>query len=514
MRSRAASVPLIALAGVLAGLVAELVLPADASALVLCTKQRNGRSKSFFRTNDKCPKSFQLYSVPGDFLCWDRRDTGVRGVCDLAGADKEDLNGDGECDADDCKASPCWDLNGNQQADVETEDFNADGEVDLEDCRTFLDVATTPGATPDRLATLRITRDSNLIFQQGGPDGSTLLIDAGRPWPTADTAEALLADPMDCGALQFARIIDAAGNLTCAPITDAEIPDTITVNAATALKNDPMDCGAGLFATSIGSQADLGCLAITDADVPDTITVQRATALATDPAACAAGSFVTDVADTGTLTCTPIGDITATKADALSVDPTACPAGEFVRDIADTGTLDCDPLPIVPPTLPISEDPPVPTTGEVAIDENGSPAGTPPQLVARAGSGASPDPLVLDPRRETTVVLNAPAAGQSAVAFRAFEDATILSISCIADMLDTGDTVGLTVRQLPPSGTDLDDVEAVSCTNASTDVVASDVDAPELAKGAWVTVRVDSVSATVDQVALSITYVAKQSIVP
>jgi len=552
MRSRTASVHLIA--GLLAGLVVELVLPTDASALVLCTKQKNGRSKSFFRTNDKCPRTFQLYSVPGDFLCWDRHDTGVRGVCDLTGPNKEDLNGDGECDADDCKASACWDLNGNQQADVDTEDFNGDGTVDLEDCRTFLDVATGSGATADHLAILRITRDSNLIFQQGGPDGSTLLVDVGRPWPVATTAEALLADPMDCGALQFARTIDAAGNLTCAPISDADIPDTITVNAANALKNDPMDCSAsqfartidaagnltcapitdadipdtitataltndpmdcaaGLFATSIGTQADLGCTAITDADVPDTITVQRANALATDPAACAAGSFVTDVADTGALTCTPIGDITAAKADALSVDPTACPAGEFVRDIADTGTLDCDPLPVVPPTVPVSEDPDVTTTGEVAVDENGTPAGTPPQLVARAGSGAGTAPLVLDPRRETTVVLNAPAVGQSTVAFRAFEDATILSISCIADMLETGDTVGLTVRQLPPGGTDLDDVETISCDNESTDVVAPDVDAPDLAKGAWVTVRVDSVSG-VDQVALSITWVPKQSIAP
>jgi hypothetical protein len=513
MRSRAASVFLVALAAVLAGLVVELVLPADASALVLCTKQKNGRSKSFFRTNDRCPRTFQLYSVPGDFLCWDRRDTGVRGVCDLTGPDTEDLNGDGECDADDCKASPCWDINGNQRPDVETEDFNGDGLVDLEDCRTHLEVATGAGSTRDRLATLRITRDTNLIFQQGGPDGSTLLVDVGRPWPTADTAGALRGDPMDCSALQFARTIDAAGNLTCAAITDAEIPDTITVNAANALKNDPMDCSTLQFARTIDAAGNLTCAAITDADVPDTITVQRANALATDPAACAPGSFVTDVADTGGLTCTAIGNITATKADALSVDPAACPAGEFVRDIADTGTLDCDPLPVVPPALPVSEDPTVATAGEVAVDENGSPAGTPPQLVARAGPGAGTDPLVLDPRHETTVVLDAPAVGQSTVAFRAFEDATILSISCIADMLDSGDTIGLTVRQLPPGETDLSDVEAMSCGNASTDVAAADIDAPDLAKGAWVTVQVDSVSG-VDQVALSITWVPKQSIAP
>ncbi len=558
MRARASSVPLIALAGLLTALVGQLVLPADASALVLCVKQKNARSKSFFRTNDKCPKGFRLYSVPGDFLCWDRKDTGVRGECDLTGPDKEDLNGDGECDADDCKASACWDLDGNQQPDVPTEDFNGDGEVDLEDCRTFLNIATAPGAEPARLATLRITRDPNQIFQQGGPDGSTLLIDVGRPWPTASVADALLLDPMDCGALQFARTIDAAGNLTCAPITDAEIPDTITVNAATALKSDPMDCGAGLFATSIGNTADLGCAAITDADVPDTITVARANALATDPTACAAGSFVTDVADTGllscnaitdadvpdtitvakanalatdptacdagsfvtdvadtgALTCTPIGDITAAKADALSVDPTECPAGEFVRDIADTGTLDCDPVPVLPTIVPVSEDPSVATPGEVAIDENGDPDGTPPQLIARAGSGAGTDPLVLDPRHETTVVFDGPVVGQSTVAFRTFEDATILSISCIADVLESGDTVGLTVRQLPPGGTDLGDVEVLSCNNSSTDVAAADVDAPELAKGAWITVRVDSVSTEVNQVALSITYVAKQSFAP
>jgi hypothetical protein len=266
--------------------------------------------------------------------------------------------------------------------------------------------------------------------------------------------------------------------------------------------------------TDVADTGTLGCTAITDADVPDTITVARANALATDPAACDAGSFVTDVADTGALTCAPIGDITAKKADALSVDPAACPAGEFVQDIADTGTLDCAAPPVPPLTLPVSEDPAVATAGDVAIDANGSPAGTPPQLVARAGSAASPDPLVLDPRHETTVVLDAPAVGQSTVAFRAFEDATILSLSCIADLLDTGDTVGLTVRQLAPGGSSLDDVETISCGNTSTDVVAADVDAPELAKGAWVTVAVDSVSASVNQVALSITYAPKQSVAP
>ena len=80
--------------------------------------------------------------------CWDLN---ANLSCDLA---TEDINGDGTCDALDCKgvagpagiAGPtgppgpggglnCWDLNGNGVADIATEDTNGDGSVDINDCR-------------------------------------------------------------------------------------------------------------------------------------------------------------------------------------------------------------------------------------------------------------------------------------------------------------------------------------------------------------------------------------------
>ena len=46
----------------------------------------------------------------------------------------------------------------------------------------------------------------------------------------ADTATALANNPSDCSANQFAQSIVASGNLTCAAIGDADVPDTITVS--------------------------------------------------------------------------------------------------------------------------------------------------------------------------------------------------------------------------------------------------------------------------------------------
>lgn len=46
----------------------------------------------------------------------------------------------------------------------------------------------------------------------------------------AATATALAADPADCGVNQFGTAIAASGDLTCAAIADADIPDTITAS--------------------------------------------------------------------------------------------------------------------------------------------------------------------------------------------------------------------------------------------------------------------------------------------
>jgi hypothetical protein len=81
----------------------------------------------------------------------------------------------------------------------------------------------------------------------------------------AATSTALAANPTDCGANVFATSIDAAGNLTCGAITDAAVPNTITVDAATtattagAFVSNPTDCAAGEFANAIAANGNLTC---------------------------------------------------------------------------------------------------------------------------------------------------------------------------------------------------------------------------------------------------------------
>ena len=95
----------------------------------------------------------------------------------------------------------------------------------------------------------------------------------------ASTATALASNPTDCAANQFANTISASGNLTCAAIADADVPNGITIDlatAATALNADPTDCAANQFANTIAASGNLTCAAIADADVPNSITIDNA----------------------------------------------------------------------------------------------------------------------------------------------------------------------------------------------------------------------------------------------
>lgn len=103
----------------------------------------------------------------------------------------------------------------------------------------------------------------------------------------ATTALALSADPTDCAVNLYAIAIGANGNLTCSALTDADIPNTITITlaaTATALAANPADCSANQFANAIAASGDLTCAqpaftnisgSVTDAQVPDTITVSN-----------------------------------------------------------------------------------------------------------------------------------------------------------------------------------------------------------------------------------------------
>ncbi len=99
-----------------------------------------------------------------------------------------------------------------------------------------------------------------------GSDG-TLTLTAAPVLPT-QTANYVYAGPTT----------GAAAAPTFRAIVDNDIPDNITISiaaTATALASNPTDCSANQFATTIAANGNLTCAAITDADVPDTIVVSN-----------------------------------------------------------------------------------------------------------------------------------------------------------------------------------------------------------------------------------------------
>ncbi len=83
----------------------------------------------------------------------------------------------------------------------------------------------------------------------------------GNVTGNADTATALAANPSDCGANAFATTIAANGNLTCASITDADVPNDITIDlaalASTVTVVDSTDATSfiGIYDSATGSLA-------------------------------------------------------------------------------------------------------------------------------------------------------------------------------------------------------------------------------------------------------------------
>lgn len=144
----------------------------------------------------------------------------------------------------------------------------------------------------------------------------------------ADDAVALASNPSDCSANQFANAIAASGNLTCASIADADVPDTITINTAGALTSNPTDCSAGQYATTIAANGNLTCAAVTASQVSNTPAGNIA---ATDVQA------ALNELDTEKLA--PSGN--AATATALASNPTDCSSNQFANAIAANGNLTC-----------------------------------------------------------------------------------------------------------------------------------------------------------------------------
>lgn len=98
----------------------------------------------------------------------------------------------------------------------------------------ILDLADDGSNESTALAEVATIGDTNSIFSE--PTANKLLITLSNDWPKADQADALAANPTDCSSNQFANAIAASGNLTCAAIADADVPDTITINNAGAVE--------------------------------------------------------------------------------------------------------------------------------------------------------------------------------------------------------------------------------------------------------------------------------------
>lgn len=219
------------------------------------------------------------------------------------------------------------------------------------------------------LGEIAVTGDTNSIFSE--PTADKLLIAVGNDWPKsdlADAATALAADPTDCGANQYATTIAASGNLTCAQVgfnqlsgtaTDAQIPDTITVNnataagTATALAANPTDCSLNQYATTIDAGGNLTCAQVafsqlsgtaSDAQIPNNITVDlatAATALAANGANCSAGSFPLGVDASGAVeSCSSSITGNAATATALAANGANCTAGSFPLGVDASGAVE------------------------------------------------------------------------------------------------------------------------------------------------------------------------------
>ena len=108
--------------------------------------------------------------------------------------------------------------------------------------------------------------DLNIADAAGVPiinvDNDTQVVTFAQPimgsvTGSAATATALTTNPLPCTATQFVTDIAATGTLTCAPLTDADIPNTLTLDTYQPLDTDltqvaDLDCANDLIMKQVG----------------------------------------------------------------------------------------------------------------------------------------------------------------------------------------------------------------------------------------------------------------------
>lgn len=240
---------------------------------------------------------------------------------------------------------------------------------------TSLQVAATDLGAADvnlNLSNSNGTFNTNLTL-----DGTiTAATFSGALSGNATTATALAADPSDCAANQFATAIAASGNLSCAALTDGDVPDALTISASSTVADGALSANVTKLGSSIqnseveddltisasGSVADAALSAnvtklgsaidLATGEVSGNLQASNLQAAAADLGAAdvtvnlsnSNGAFNTNLVLDGSVTAGSfIGALTgnASTATALAGNPTDCGADTFAHTIAASGNLTC-----------------------------------------------------------------------------------------------------------------------------------------------------------------------------
>jgi hypothetical protein len=136
-------------------------------------------------------------------------------------------------------------------------------------------------------------------------------------WPFAAFADFVVKDE---GTRQgVANQINCTGSgVTCSVSGSTAVINSTGGAGGSGLPSDPTACESGLYVTDQNASGTLTCAqpafgqisgSVTDAQVPNTITVDlaaAATVLAANPADCSAGQYATTIAASGALTCAQV----------------------------------------------------------------------------------------------------------------------------------------------------------------------------------------------------------------
>jgi hypothetical protein len=368
------------------------------------------------------------------------------------------------------------------------------------------------------------------------------------------SAAQLASDPSDCSANQFAQSIAASGNLTCATIADADVPDTITASNYLPLAGGTL---TGNLALSGDASEGLSGGGLTDCDNATTSkllwdTTTNKFSCGTDQTGAGGGDEVSvdstattnpDFQDGGDINFAyNTGVVTATvKADsvALGTDTTGNYAGSSSEGGAATRATTADKIDsdadgtfeVSHSSTTISFDPDDDGTAESTIDATGNFSGRA-AIATMAdeiedGTGVTADSAgeikldttanqlvyygtasrIIDPRQSLSAVLMAPVDADTPIIFKAPYGMTITDIDCI---VGAATSAVIDVQECTSAGASCATVDAtITC---DTDGAADDgtLSNGSIDAGDWIKLDIGTVTGTVGYVSVTIQYIIVQ----